>query len=243
MHVAIIMDGNGRWATQRGLPRTAGHRAGARAVRNIVEAAIRARVDTLTLYAFSADNWTRPRREVDSLMQLLKQYLHSEAAKCVEQNIRVSVIGRRDRLNAALVRLIEHTEAVTRHCTRLSLQLAIDYSARDVIRRACIAMAGELAAKTNICDLDPADAFSAQIARAMGAERCADVDLLIRTGGEKRLSDFLLWETAYAELVFVERGWPEFTDEDFAAALSEYYRRERRFGTLAAATATTEETA
>ncbi len=243
MHVAIIMDGNGRWAMQRGLPRMAGHRAGARAVRKVVEAAVRSQVDTLTLYAFSADNWSRPRCEVDSLMRLFKQYLQSEAARCVEQNIRVNIIGRRDRLNAALVHLIEHTEAVTRHCTKLTLQIAIDYSGRDVIRRACLAIAGECMEAIERTASVSTDYVAEQIAQAMGASRCANVDLLIRTGGEKRLSDFLLWESAYAELVFVEHGWPEFSEADFEAALREFRRRDRRFGTVPSPTSQQEETA
>jgi undecaprenyl diphosphate synthase len=176
-------------------------------------------------------------------MRLLKQYLQSEAAKCVEQNIRVSVIGRRDRLNAALVHLIEHTEAVTRHCTKLTLQIAIDYSARDVISRACLEIADEFIENTRRSEIMSADYVSAKMAQAMGASGYANVDLLIRTGGEKRLSDFLLWECAYAELVFVEHGWPDFSEADFEAALNEFSRRDRRFGNAPSSAPQEEETA
>jgi undecaprenyl diphosphate synthase len=226
MHVAIIMDGNGRWATQRGLARPAGHRAGARAVRRTVEAATRSSVvDTLTLYAFSSDNWTRPTQEVDSLMRLFKRYLVSEAARCADNGVRLTVIGRRDRLSPALVRTIEHAEKITAAGTRLNLRLAVDYSARAAILRAA-EIAGAGAGKA---------AFEAALARATGADSTAPVDLLIRTGGERRLSDFLLWECAYAELLFVDKYWPEFDEAAFDNALRAFARRDRRFGGVPAA--------
>ena len=224
MHVAIIMDGNGRWAQRRGLTRALGHQAGARAVRRIVEAAVRSNVDVLTLYAFSSDNWSRPADEVDTLIRLLKQYLQSEVARCVENGVRINVIGRRDRLSHELIRLVEHTERVTADCQQLTLQLAIDYSARDAILRAV---------STSEPDCDSKQSFAEQIARAMHSPIYESaVDLLIRTGGEQRLSDFLLWECAYAELVFVDAGWPDFDEQAFNAALEEFDRRERRFGGL-----------
>jgi undecaprenyl diphosphate synthase len=227
MHVAIIMDGNGRWAERRGLPRTAGHQAGARAVRRIVEAAARASMDLLTLYAFSSDNWSRPTQEIASLMRLFKRYLVSEAARCLENNVRLSVIGRRDRLAADLVRTIDNTERLTAACTGLKLRLAIDYSARASIARA--------AAEPPVPGAhDCLGSFEKRLAASMHSDTTAPVDLLIRTGGERRLSDFLLWECAYAELVFVEACWPEFDESAFDAALSEYARRDRRFGGLAA---------
>jgi undecaprenyl diphosphate synthase len=184
MHVAIIMDGNGRWATQRGLPRTAGHRAGAKAVDVVVQAAVRAKIGTLTLYAFSAANWTRPRPEVAALFALLRRYLTTQTPRCLEQSIRIEIIGRRDRLSPQLVQTIERSERATAQVDHSSLATP-------------------------------------------------DVDLLIRTGGEKRLSDFLLWECAYAELHFVENYWPDFDSNAFDQALHTYSHRQRRFGQVA----------
>lgn len=226
MHVAIIMDGNGRWAERRGLRRSAGHQAGAKAVRRIVEAAARSSVDALTLYAFSSNNWTRPPEEVTALMRLLKRYLRSEVARCVENGVRLNVIGRRDRLAPSLVSAIEQTEQMTAGGTKLDLRLAIDYSARDSIMRAAASIGD---------DCRSAEQFGARLAEVMhaGAD-VVPVDLLIRTGGEHRLSDFLLWECAYAELVFVDAFWPDFDEAGFDAALAEFRRRERRFGGLPA---------
>jgi len=222
MHAAIIMDGNGRWASRRGLPRTAGHRAGAKTVRRIVEAATREPVDILTLYAFSADNWSRPTHEVTSLMRLLKRYLVSETARCLDNGVRLSVIGRRDRLSDDLVRTIENTERLTRDGRNLHLRLAIDYSARTAIAGAAALAGGPCAPEQ----------FDKLVAAAIHSDVHAPVDLLIRTGGEKRLSDFLLWEAAYAELVFVDTYWPDFDEAAFTAALAEFARRDRRFGGL-----------
>jgi undecaprenyl diphosphate synthase len=242
MHVAIIMDGNGRWAEQRGLMRSVGHHAGARAVRRIVEAAVRSSIDVLTLYAFSSDNWSRPRAEVQNLMSLFRRYLQSEVARCVENGVRVKVIGRRDRLQKGLVGIIEQAEDVTAHCNRMTLQLAVDYSARDAIARAALAGARDaMQRRSRGASRDaPAELlaeFGQRIADAIGSPvREGNVDLLIRTGGERRLSDFLLWECAYAELVFVDAFWPDFDEQAFAGALQEYRRRERRFGGVPAPT-------
>jgi undecaprenyl diphosphate synthase len=222
MHTAIIMDGNGRWAERRGLPRPAGHRAGAKAVRRIVEAATRSTVDILTLYAFSSDNWSRPAGEVASLMRLLKRYLVSETARCLENGVRLSVIGRRDRLDRDLLRTIEHTEHITSSGTKLHLRLAIDYSARAAIAHAA----------AHAEDGCSPQEFERHLAAALHSDVAAPVDLLIRTGGERRLSDFLLWESAYAELVFVDTFWPDFDETAFDAALREFERRDRRFGGL-----------
>jgi len=220
-HVAIIMDGNGRWATERGLARAAGHRAGADAVRRVIEAAPAAGIDLLTLYAFSSDNWKRPRNEVEALMTLFQRFLSAETARCVEAGVRVNVIGRRDRLTPSLVRLVESTEAATRHCERLRLRLAIDYSARDAIERATCALCPE---EKN---------FRQRLSLVIHADSTVeDVDLLIRTGREKRLSDFLLFEAAYAELHFSDRLWPDFTGDDLALALREFRNRDRRFGLI-----------
>jgi len=217
-HVAIIMDGNGRWALHRGLPRVAGHRAGAAAVRRVVEAAPDLGIKTLTLYAFSEDNWTRPTREVSALMKLLGRYLMDETDRCLKNGVRLEAIGRRDRLPAPLVAMLEESERKTARCRRLHLRLALDYSSRTAILETARRMRGVVTEES----------FS----EALGP----DVDLLIRTSGEQRLSDFLLWECAYAEMVFTPRMWPAFTGEDLAQAVDEFHRRDRRFGRVAAPT-------
>jgi len=222
VHVGIIMDGNGRWAQSRVLPRTAGHRSGVRTARKIVEAATRARVGTLTLYAFSSDNWTRPTPEVGALMRLLRRSLQIESKRCLENGVRLSIIGRRDRLPAALVVAIQEAEALTAHGRNLHLRVAIDYSARESIMRAAAHAGSEPMTRERFTQLLAQanhDPFS-----------IPDVDLLIRSGGEQRLSDFLLWECAYAEFYFTRRMWPEFSEEEFLAALGEFEERERRFG-------------
>ncbi len=236
MHVAIIMDGNGRWARRRGLPRGIGHREGSKAVRKVVEAAAdpSSGIDVLTLYAFSSDNWRRPRDEVRGVMSLFLEYLRRETARCVENNVRLMVVGRRDRLSARLVKEIQVAEAATAGRDGLLLRLAVDYSARDVILRAA-ALAAEQAAECVESGGDPGafqrDAFRACMAAAEGAAvPVSDVDLLIRTGGEQRLSDFLLWECAYAELYFTGTLWPDFDDAELRRAVADFRRRERRFG-------------
>jgi undecaprenyl diphosphate synthase len=215
MHVAIIMDGNGRWANARGLPRVAGHRTGADAVRRTVEAAPGLGVSVLTLFAFSADNWRRPAREVSALMKLLGHYLVRETDRCIENGIRLQAIGRRDRLPAALVSLLEDAERRTAHGSKLHLRLAIDYSSRQAI-------------------LDAVRRDRAHTEEAFSKALGPDVDLLIRTSGEQRLSDFLLWECAYAEMIFTRRMWPDFSEDDLSAAIDEYHRRDRRFGAVVA---------
>jgi undecaprenyl diphosphate synthase len=228
MHIAIIMDGNGRWAARRHLPRVAGHREGAQAVNRIVEAAARAGVDTLSLYAFSSDNWRRPADEVQALFSLLRHHLLSQTRRCLEQSIRINIIGRRDRLNTKLLRLIRHSEEVTAHCAGMHLRIAIDYSSRHSLI--------EAARSTQSLARIDANDFSAQLAAIDHAARPAPaVDLMIRTGGEKRLSDFLLFECAYAELHFVDCLWPDFDATAFGAALHDFSLRERRFGGLAPA--------
>ena len=222
MHVAMIMDGNGRWANARGLPRVAGHRAGAKAVRRVVEAAPGLGVGTLTLYAFSSDNWQRPPREVGALMRLFRSYLASETQRLLENGVRLTVIGRRDRLPEVLARAIAGAEEATAGGTRLHLRLAIDYSAREAILRAAALAAGREVGRGE---------FEALLGEAVGAKEPApDVDLLVRSGGEQRLSDFLLWECAYAELWFTPRMWPDFDADTLAEAVAEFQRRERRFG-------------
>ncbi|MDP9119785.1 MAG: polyprenyl diphosphate synthase [Acidobacteriota bacterium] len=217
------MDGNGRWATARNRPRTAGHSAGADAVRRTVEAAPGLCIQTLTLYAFSSDNWQRPPAEVQTLMRLFHNYLLKEADRCARQGVRIEVIGRRDRLSAILLRAINTAEAATARATAMRLRLAVDYSARDAILRAAARLDGTRGEITR-------QEFARLLADSGEGEPVPDVDLLIRTGGEQRLSDFLLWECAYAELYFTERMWPDFASADLEAAVREFHARERRFG-------------
>jgi len=223
LHAAIIMDGNGRWAERRGLPRTAGHRAGAKAVERIVEAAPAAGISTLTLYAFSSDNWSRPMPEVAALMRLFRSYLKSRRGRALENGVAIEVIGRRDRLSASVLREIAETEAATAGGTLLRVRIAVDYSARDAILRAALRAA-------EIRDLDR-DRFARLLAEVdNGRPDVPPVDLLIRTGGEQRLSDFQLWESAYAELIFAEAMWPDFGRADLEQCVARFRSRERRFG-------------
>jgi undecaprenyl diphosphate synthase len=221
LHVGIIMDGNGRWATRRGLSRLRGHEAGVEAIRRVVEAAPDHGVGTLTLYAFSTDNWRRPKAEVTALMALLRFYLANEVESLVKNGVRLTVIGRRDRLPDGIAAAIARAEAATSRGETLNLRIAIDYSARDAILNAAARLAGVS---------EPTRELFAQL--VTGEAGLRDVDLIIRTSGEKRLSDFLLWEGAYAELYFTERMWPEFNGEALAEALVSFQRRERRFGGL-----------
>lgn len=226
LHVAIIMDGNGRWAVRQGLPRIAGHRAGVVSARRVVERAVEVGIRRLTLYAFSSDNWRRPSAEVQSIFWLLRAFLRLETRRLQDQGIRLQAIGRRDRLPAAVLRAIEKTESITAAECRLHLCVAIDYSSRDAIAQAAV----DASASVPHGELLPAETF-----RRTLMARGSEVDLLIRTGGEQRLSDFLLWESAYAELLFSDRMWPEFDAADLDAALDAFYRRERRFGGVAVA--------
>lgn len=230
LHVAVIMDGNGRWAAAHGLGRSAGHREGARAVRRVVERAPALGIRTLTLYAFSSDNWNRPPREVAALMRLFGVYLRSETPRLAANGVRLGIIGRRDRLPVALRAAMDRAERDTAHGRELHLRLAIDYSARDAIARAARRLApGEELTR---------ERFSRLLgeAYAPGAD-APDVDLLIRTGGERRLSDFLLWECAYAELFFTDGMWPDFDAGSLDAAIAYFHSRERRFGALPTAAA------
>ncbi len=224
LHVAIIMDGNGRWAARRGLPRVAGHRAGVAAVRRVVERAAELEIGTLTVYAFSADNWRRPPSEVRSLMGLIAAYLRIERVRLRDQGVRLEAIGRRDRIPGILQRAIGNAETATAAGERLTLRVAIDYSSRDAIARAAAGalVAGRADAPEVIARLINEDLTS----------QSGNVDLLIRTGGEKRLSDFLLWECAYAEFFFTDRMWPEFDAADLDEAVREFGHRERRFGAV-----------
>jgi len=230
IHVAILLDGNGRWAAMRGLPRSEGHRAGVDAVRRIVRGAPQLGIGILTLYAFSSDNWERPTTEVHSLFTLLEEYLRADAAECAARGIRLRVIGRRDRIPRTLVEAIEAAERQTASGRLIELRIALDYSARDAILRASCWMLSSL----EVSDREFARRLG-QVTNAGGA--APDVDLLIRTGGEQRLSDFMLWESAYAELHFTPRMWPEFDVSDLKAAVDDYFCRERRFGRLPEAAA------
>jgi undecaprenyl diphosphate synthase len=221
LHVGIIMDGNGRWATRRGLSRLRGHEAGVEAIRRVVEAAPDQGIGTLTLYAFSTDNWRRPRAEVAALMALLRFYLASEVESLVKNGVRLTVIGRRDRLPDGIAAAIARAEAATAGGEVLHVRIAVDYSSRDAILNAAAKLAGIT---------EPSRELFSQL--VTGEAGLRDVDLIIRTSGEKRLSDFLLWEGAYAELHFTERMWPEFDAQDLEEALASFHRRERRFGGL-----------
>ena len=223
LHVAIISDGNGRWATSRGLPRSAGHRAGAEAARRVIRAAPRLGIHTLTFFALSSANWKRPASEVNAILRILHEYLLAETSHCIEEGIRLSIIGRRDRIPTTLRQAIADSEAATLRGTRLHLRLAIDYSAREAIFRAACKF-------YKVTELSP-EAFS-DVLSEVGRGGSTEVDLLIRTGGEQRLSDFLLWECAFAEFVFLSKRWPDFTVADLEDALREFERRERTRGSL-----------
>ncbi len=228
--MAILLDGNGRWAASRGLARSEGHRAGVEAVRRIVHAAPALGIGTLTLYAFSSDNWGRPSNEVASLLALLEAYFRNDASKCAADGIRLRVIGRRDRIPPSLFQAIEVAERLTTSGRALELRIAIDYSARDSILRASCWMLSSLEISQR--------EFAKKLGEVMHTGGPAlDVDLLIRTGGERRLSDFMLWECAYAELLFTPRMWPEFEAADLAQAVEDFLNRERRFGKLPEAAA------
>ncbi len=225
-HVAIIMDGNGRWAASRGMPRAMGHKNGAEAVRRTVEAAIKLGVSHLTLFGFSVENWNRPKREIGDLMGLLRFYLKSEIAELHKKGIRLRVIGDRGRFDSDLVKLIESSEAMTAENERLNLILALSYGGRQELVTAAREMAREAAAGR----LDPEHIDEAKMAGYLLTAGIPDPDLLIRTSGELRISNFLLWQLAYTELVFIDTFWPDFSEADFEAAIREFNSRERRYG-------------
>lgn len=225
-HVAVIMDGNGRWAKSRNRPRVFGHRSGAKRVRQMVEAAAEADVEFLTLYAFSEENWQRPADEVSALMKLLTHYLKTEIDHLHRNNVRLSGIGHREKLPNACRELLEQGEKRTRNNTGLRLTLALSYSARTDMIDAFRKIADRLANS----ELNPADINENMVGQHLSTHDLPDPDLLIRTSGEQRLSNFLLWELSYAELFFTEKNWPDFTKEDFNCALVSYGRRERRYG-------------
>jgi undecaprenyl diphosphate synthase len=223
LHVAIIPDGNGRWAVQRGRPRRAGHGAGAEAIQHVVDAAPDLGVGYLTLFAFSSDNWERPPGEVEALFGLVRQFLLDQVSHWVMRGTRLRVIGRRDRLPRMLRAVIESVEEATSEGTGMQLRIAVDYSAQEEILRTATRFYTTLEISK--------EAFGHMLARVSHAgENFPNVDLLIRTGGEQRLSDFLLWECAYAEMIFSKKLWPDFGAADLEAAIREYHTRARRFG-------------
>ena len=225
-HVAIIMDGNGRWARAHGLPRTTGHRQGAEAVRRAVSCAAELGIAYLTLYGFSSENWNRPVAEVDDLMGLLRRYLQSDIAKLHKNGIRLRVIGERDRLPADIVRLIDDAEAMTRDNDRLNLSVALSYGGRQEI----IAATRRIAAAAAAGELDPAAIDETCFSSRLTTAGMPDPDLIIRTSGEQRISNFLLWQSAYSELIFIDRLWPDFSEDDLAYAIREFQQRDRRYG-------------
>jgi len=226
VHVAIIMDGNGRWARTRGLPRTAGHKRGAESVKTAVESAMRMGVQYLTLFGFSSENWKRPQTEITDLMGLLRYYLRNEVGFLNKNGVRLQVIGNRTQLPHDIVDLIDMVEGQTEHNRNLTLIIALSYGGR-----AEIVDASRILAQRAVAGLiRPDDIDESTVASTLYTAEIPDPDLLIRTSGEKRISNFLLWQLAYAELIFLDTLWPDFSREDFAEALREFHRRERRYG-------------
>jgi undecaprenyl diphosphate synthase len=232
-HVAIIMDGNGRWANARGLPRTAGHKQGVEALRGAVRTAADLGIQYLTIYSFSAENWSRPRAEVLFLLDLLRRFILQDVAELHRANVRIKVIGTREGLDSDIIALLEHSERLTRDNTGLTLVVAFNYGSRQEIARATREIA--IAVKAGL--LEPDEITPELIGSRLDTVGIPDPDLLIRTSGEQRISNYLLWQCAYTEFVFVSEHWPDFTRETFEQAIAEYRRRERRFGGLAAQTA------
>jgi undecaprenyl diphosphate synthase len=231
-HVAIIMDGNGRWAAARGLPRVEGHRRGVEAVRRTVRAAGELGISYITIFSFSAENWSRPASEVGELMGLLRRFIRNDLAELHQSNVRVRIIGERDDLDPDIDRLLTEAEELTKNNDGLTLVVAFNYGARQEIARATRRIAQEVAQGR----LDPATITQETVGGFLDAPDLPDPDLIIRTSGEQRLSNFLLWQSAYSELVFVPTYWPDFDRATLEAAISEYQQRERRFGGLVAKT-------
>ena len=229
-HVAIIMDGNGRWAQARGLPRTKGHRKGVEAVRAAVRAAGELNIDTLTLFSFSSENWNRPQTEVNELLGLLKIFIRCDLADLHRENVKVCIIGSRDNIPVDILPLLDEAEQLTRNNTATRLVIAFNYGARDEITRAVRKVAHRVANG----ELQPDDIDSSTVEQALDTAEWGDPELIIRTSGERRLSNFLLWQAAYSEFVFLDCLWPDFDKTQFESALAEYYSRQRRFGGLEA---------
>ncbi len=232
-HVAIIMDGNGRWAGQRGQPRTWGHRQGVEALRRAVRAAAVLGIEVLTVYSFSTENWTRPEAEIRFLLELLRRFIRTDVADLHQSNVQIRMIGGRDQLEPSLLKMIEDAEALTRSNSGLKLVIAFNYGSQQEIARAVQAIARKVAAG----GIDASDITPAVICNHLDTAGLPDPDLLIRTGGEQRISNFLLWQCAYAEFVFLREFWPEFDQNLFQRAIDEYCARDRRYGGLKAQTA------
>ncbi len=227
-HIAIIMDGNGRWANARGLPRMEGHRAGAESVREAVETCRQLDVDYLTLFAFSSENWKRPKKEIDALMKLLERFLREKLPEMLQQNVRFQTIGRLNMLPANCRRQLDKAVASTRDNDGLTLILALSYGSREEITDAARALAIKAAAG----EIDPADIDNDLFSKHLYTANIPDPDLLVRTSGELRISNFLLWQISYSEIVISPKYWPDFRNADLRAAVDEYARRHRRFGTV-----------
>ena len=232
-HVAIIMDGNGRWAARRGLPRSAGHRAGVDALRRAVRAAAEFGIEYLTIYSFSSENWSRPASEVSFLLDLLRRFIRQDVAELHRSGVRIKVVGSRDDLDPGIVSLLNDAERLTHDNSTLNLVVAFNYGSRQEISRAVSAIAEKIASG----EMSASDISPELIAENLDTAGIPDPDLLIRTGGEQRISNFLLWQCAYTEFVFVDEFWPDFTQEIFARALGEFSLRDRRFGGIEAQTA------
>jgi undecaprenyl diphosphate synthase len=233
-HLAIIMDGNGRWAEQRGMPRWKGHEAGAQAVRRVSESACRQGISILTLFAFSSENWKRPPQEIRILFNLFRRYLVSERQNLLQNDIRISAFGRRDRISPLVCEALSATEEATRGCKRLHLRIALDYGSRYEIVEAARRIAGEVQHRK----LKLEDITEDLLVQKLSDEVIPDPDLIIRTAGEQRLSNFLLWQAAYSELFFSPKLWPDFDEGDLEEALADFRSRTRKFGALSYATGT-----
>ena len=227
-HVAIIMDGNGRWAGERGLPRAVGHRSGVEAVRRVVQAATDLGLAYLTVYSFSSENWSRPADEINDLMGLMKRFIRRDLAELHRNNVRILVIGERDNVDAEMLALIDESRELTKANTALTLTIAFNYGSRAEIAKAARRLAEEAVAGR----IDPSEITPEKFSTALDTSAIPDPDLLIRTSGEMRLSNFLLWQAAYAELVFVDTYWPDFGREHLEEAIARYRSRDRRFGGL-----------
>jgi undecaprenyl diphosphate synthase len=232
-HVAIIMDGNGRWAARRGLPRSAGHKAGVDALRRAVRAAADLGVEYLTIYSFSSENWSRPAVEVSFLLDLLRRFIRQDVAELHNSGVKIKIVGSRDDLEPGMVSLLDDAERLTQENSKLNLVVAFNYGSRQEISRAMSAIAGKIESG----EISTADISPELISRNLDTAGIPDPDLLIRTGGEQRISNFLLWQCAYTEFVFVDEFWPDFTKEIFVRALDEFRQRDRRFGGIEAQTA------
>lgn len=227
-HVAIIMDGNGRWAASRGLPRREGHRRGVEALRNVVKAAGELGVKYLTIYSFSSENWSRPAEEIEDLMGLLKRFVRNDLADLHKNDVRVKIIGERANLKPDIRALLDEAEELTKNNSSLTLVVAFNYGAQQEIARAARMLAEQVARG----ELAPSEIDAAKIAANLLTKEIPDPDLIIRTSGEQRLSNFLLWQAAYAEFIFVPTHWPDFGKAELEAAINEFHKRERRFGGL-----------